>query len=56
MKHELEERFYERLEEMVEELKDISTAFNPTYGGNNMREEVSRVAAALETIAKALTE
>lgn len=66
----LDERLYQRMEELVDQVRDLSQAVSPTYGGNNLHYEVkrvadsigsaqyelSRIAAALEEIKKALVE
>lgn len=45
----LDERFYQRLEEVVDELKDIANSVSPQYGGNNIREEIKRIADGVTT-------
>ena len=66
----IDERLYQRLEEVVEKLDDLSSAVTPMYGGNNLQSdikriadqlgsatfELGRIATSLETIQKALTE
>ena len=66
----IDPQLVKQLDELIEEAKDISGAFVPMYGGNNLHYEMkrvadginsatfelSRIAMALEIIQKALTE
>lgn len=66
----MDERLHQRLEELVEELRDLNRSVSPQYGGNTLHYELNRIgnelssatyefariAMALEKISKALTE